>query len=244
MLKKVISIFKSLFSYGLIGSLFLFLWPPILLLSLLPRRYRFRSRCIFSLLSVFYNLILFSTFVRIKIKGDRQKFNQQILFVSNHQSTLDIIIMGKIIGSFPHVWFAKYELGKNFIMGLWMRRMSALVDYRCKYKSSKALLRGISLMKKYKLSGAMFPEGGRYTDGKLHPFFKGFAVIAKRIGCPVVPVMINNAYKVYPPGSIFLKDETIYVTIGPAFVCKSNESYDEFTKRVYGWFAQQGTSKK
>lgn len=49
----------------------------------------------------------------------------------------------------------------------------------------------------------IFPEGGRTTTGKLDPFKVGAFRIALRSGVPIIPVTINGAYDVWPPGQTF-----------------------------------------
>ena len=85
----------------------------------------------------------------------------------------------------------------------------------------------------------IFPEGGRYSDGKVHDFLWGFAIIARKTGRPVVPVLIVDTYKVYPMGSFFVNYSPIKVIIGKPFVMLEQESDEAFIKRVHAWFLQQ-----
>ena len=190
----------------------------------------------FILVSIFYRLLLRASLVRVSFKGKMEKIEQPVLFVANHQSVLDAVLIGSLIGSKPHLWFAKKELRGWFLIGLWLSRMSVFVDAESPYAASKSLIKGLALLEKYHLNAIVFPEGGRFVDGKIHLFFAGFAVIAKRIGYPVVPIRIEDAYKAYPPGSFLARDYPVTVTIGKPFVCGAEESYQEFAQRVYSWF--------
>lgn len=49
----------------------------------------------------------------------------------------------------------------------------------------------------------IFPEGGRTTSGKLDPFKQGAFRLAMRAGVPIVPVTINGAYDIWPPGQLY-----------------------------------------
>jgi 1-acyl-sn-glycerol-3-phosphate acyltransferase len=48
----------------------------------------------------------------------------------------------------------------------------------------------------------IFPEGGRSITGKLDSFKPGAFRIAVRCDTPAVPVTINGAYEIWPPGKI------------------------------------------
>jgi 1-acyl-sn-glycerol-3-phosphate acyltransferase len=48
----------------------------------------------------------------------------------------------------------------------------------------------------------LFAEGTRTMDGRLQPFKRGAFSIAVKAGAPVVPVTINNTFKIMPKGSL------------------------------------------
>ena len=49
----------------------------------------------------------------------------------------------------------------------------------------------------------IFPEGTRTLDGSLAPFRNAFAILAKELEVPIVPVAIDGACRVLPRGCIF-----------------------------------------
>jgi len=51
----------------------------------------------------------------------------------------------------------------------------------------------------------IFPEGTRSYDGTLEDFKKTFAILAKEMNVPVIPVAIDGAYKALPRGKHFPK---------------------------------------
>ena len=235
-LSLIHSFLKTLLSYFLIGTVLAFFLPVLFVWAALPEKFRFTNKFIFSYVSLFNYLLLKATLVNVNFVGNIKKFKGQFLFVSNHQSALDIILLGCVAGANSHIWFAKEELKKNLFIGFWLNRMSVFVSFDSSYRSSRYLIKGINLMKKYKLSALIFPEGGRYRDGKIHDFFAGFAVIAKRIGCPVVPIKIDGANKVYPTGSFLIKNVPVTVKVGEIIECGEDETTQDFTKRVRDWF--------
>jgi 1-acyl-sn-glycerol-3-phosphate acyltransferase len=46
----------------------------------------------------------------------------------------------------------------------------------------------------------LFPEGTRSRDGRIGPLKGGIRMIAERAGVPVVPVLVDGAYRVWPKG--------------------------------------------
>jgi 1-acyl-sn-glycerol-3-phosphate acyltransferase len=71
---------------------------------------------------------------------------------------------------------------------------------------------------------AVFPEGSRTPDGRIHPLMPGIQLLIKRGAAPVVPVGIAGAYDAWPiwrkypiPSPLFLPatERTIAASIGP-----------------------------
>ena len=82
----------------------------------------------------------------------------------------------------------------------------------------------------------IFPEGKRYIDGEIHNFYEGFAVAAKRLNRPVVPVLIKNLNKIFPPDSILIGYEKLEIVIGKPFEYNIENSTEEFKNTVHEWF--------
>ena len=47
----------------------------------------------------------------------------------------------------------------------------------------------------------IFPEGTRSTDGEIGPFHKGAFMIARELGTPLLPVVIDGTGQTLPKGS-------------------------------------------
>jgi len=85
----------------------------------------------------------------------------------------------------------------------------------------------------------IFPEGARTHDGGTVPFKKTFAILAKELGVPIVPVCIRGAYEALPRGHSFMRPKHIDVTFLPAINGAGGKeqgardlSYEELTKQT------------
>lgn len=208
---------------------------PCFLLSLLPEKIRYTSVYYF-FMSLFYHITLFGLRVPVTFVGKENLPKSAALYVANHQSALDILLLGVLFPSKPHSWFFKIELLKIPLFGFMAKRMNIAVDRTTPRKALTGLLAGIRTAKRHAQSLIVFPEGSRYSDGKVHDFLWGFAIIARKTGKPVVPIMIVDSYKVYPTGAFFVRRHPINVIIGKPFILNEKETDEEFINRVRLWF--------
>ena len=85
-----------------------------------------------------------------------------------------------------------------------------------------------------KLTLCVFPEGERSIDGKLKPFRKGAAILAKEIKVPVVPVAIIGTYEAWARGVDRIRMNPVTVRFGhPLDPPSSEESYETFNERLF-----------
>jgi long-chain acyl-CoA synthetase len=78
----------------------------------------------------------------------------------------------------------------------------------------------------------IFPEGTRSTDGQLGEFKKTFAILARELNVPVIPVAIVGAHHVFPVGAKFPK---LFGKVSVEFlhpVYPLNHSYDSLMEKV------------
>ena len=83
----------------------------------------------------------------------------------------------------------------------------------------------------------IFPEGARTHDGGTVPFKKTFAILAKELNVPIVPVCIKGAFEALPRGSAFMRPKHIEVTfLDPLFPSMGNDkeplTYEDLTKKT------------
>ena len=139
--------------------------------------------------------------------------NKSYIFVSNHQSHLDI---PSIIRSIPiNLYFiAKKELKWVPFLGqyVWATGM-IFIDRSNRKKAIKSLDKAGKLIKKGK-SVLAFPEGTRSLDGKLQRFKKGPFMLSIQHEIEIVPIAIEDTYKVLPSKAWRFTPNNVNVNIG------------------------------
>jgi len=110
--------------------------------------------------------------------------------------------------------------------------------------AAKSLRQGVKFAQTHTSNILIFPEGGRFIDGAIHPFLQGFAFLARTTGRPVVPVYMAYNGLVYPPHTFFIYWHPLEVVIGPQFVYHEEENDEEFVARVYAWFVHEAKREK
>ena len=91
-------------------------------------------------------------------------------------------------------------------------------------KLSKVLRQGKSIM--------IFPEGTRTFSGEMGDFKKTFAILAKELNVPIVPVRITGAYRMLKRGTRFIQPCHRQVEYLPEVRPNETLTYDEIAQIV------------
>ncbi len=137
------------------------------------------------------------------------------VIVANHRSMLDIPLVQGYVNA--HAGFlAKKELGRFFSVG---RFLTALGGEMIDRDNPRDAVRAInSLAKRMKEEGqvvALFPEGTRSTDKKVHEFKSGSLKIITKTVVPIVPMAITGTDDSMPKGSFYMKAARVKLSILP-----------------------------
>jgi 1-acyl-sn-glycerol-3-phosphate acyltransferase len=222
----------------LIFIIILFL-PLFLVMFILPKEWLVRSRLFFFFVQLFYRAVITFSLIPTSYVGAKNVPSEPAIFAINHQSSLDIPLVGSLLGSHPHVWLAKEELMESLVLRFVLPRFAVLVDQAAPRKAMRSLLEIIKLVNGSGAHVMIFPEGGRYTDGTVHEFFGGFVTLAKKTGRPVVPVRIIGVHEVYPPEQFWIHYGHITVIVGEPMRMGEAEDDESFKNRVHAWFLAQ-----
>lgn len=146
------------------------------------------------------------------ILGNRVKFvkhfpipeNTTILFVANHQSLFDIPPMIWSLRKHHPKFVSKIELGKGIPSVSFNLRHggAALIDRKDPSQALKELSDFGKRIHDKKWSAVIFPEGTRSRNGKPKKFsVNGLKMMARyNPEAYIVPISINNSWKVYKYG--------------------------------------------
>lgn len=130
---------------------------PLLIISISKRSW---YPIFFRIARVWANFILIGMgFYKAIDWEESLKIGQSYIFVANHTSMLDIMLMFSIIRHHPFVFVGKKELAKIPLFGYFYKRTSILVD-RSNAISRKKVFSYAQDRIKQGLSICIFPEGG------------------------------------------------------------------------------------
>ena len=158
-------------------------------------------------------IILFSL-SSCRVKG-RENIPGQgpYLIVCNHLHVVDPPILTITVG-LKTTLMAKDELFHNWFQGYFVKNFGAfpvrrgVADRKALRQAEQRLAQGFSLI--------IFPEGKRTDTIQMQPALTGSALLASRIGVPILPVSITGTEKLRESGW-WLRRPRITVTIGKPF---------------------------
>ncbi len=235
-------IIRTLITYLLWTVISLFFFPLIAVLLLLPEGVRSKNRLLFRLTSWWSIALMRAAGLTIRVVNVENVPLEPSVVVMNHASALDIPIIDGLFGAAPRIWLSK-EYGSVMPLAFILHRMHVMVDTSSAMQAAHGLARLVKAAHASKRHVLLFPEGGRYDDGRIQPFFRGFSLLARTLARPVVPVYIQNAHRVYPKHSVLLRHHhMIEVRVGAPFIQRSGESNVQFAERVRAWFVEQSVS--
>jgi 1-acyl-sn-glycerol-3-phosphate acyltransferase len=138
-----------------------------------------------------------------------------VVYMSNHQSHLDIPILYATLPSPTIRMLAKKEL---FRIPLWGRSLRAAefveVDRSNHARAVKSIEHAARLVREG-VSIYLAPEGTRSIDGRIGKLKKGGFHLALGTGAPIVPVAIRGTIDVLPRGGRVMRSgRRVTVTIG------------------------------
>lgn len=212
-------------------------------IALLPKKYRYPNKLFHMLVNICSRLIFFFSFINYKIYGKNNlpDHNTPAIIIMNHASSLDIPVIEMLLESQPRIWISKAEYTKIPIWGFVLNRMHVTIKKNSPTGTKNALEQIIKLAKDYESHITMFPEGHRYADGKIHRFFSGFAIMAKALDRPVIPIAVSGLNKILPPKSFFIDSaaQMVKIKIGHAISYKDFQTRQDFVEYTQKWFEKE-----
>ncbi len=159
-------------------------------------------------------LLLWFARCRVDVVGlDRIRDVGQAVFVANHASFLDPVLMMAVLP--VRVRFAvKARLADYPFLGTGIRKGGHIPlekgDLSRRIEGASAVLEPLRAGE----SLFVFPEGTFVSSPGLLPFRLGAFRAAVETGCPIIPIAIRGTRKILPAGTLLLRRGPITVTIG------------------------------
>ena len=175
-----------------------------------------------------FRVILWIGGVKITVKGKENIPDEAALFVGNHRSYFDILVL---YVQCEHLtgFVAKDAMEKIPSLRVWMRYLYCLfLDRKDPRAGMKTILQAIEYIKQG-VSICIFPEGTR-NDGEelsMLPFKEGSFKIATKTGCPIVPVSINNSAEIFENHMPKMKKTHVIVEYGTPIYPKELDKEDQ-----------------
>ncbi|MCM1157923.1 MAG: 1-acyl-sn-glycerol-3-phosphate acyltransferase [Bacteroidales bacterium] len=176
-----------------LGFLFLFLVlmiPVHLILLLIGKcspelRYRIGNAIVYWA----FRWELFQAGAKIEVKGRENIPEEPVLFVPNHRSYFDILILHTTSTKRPG-FVAKAEMNKFPLLNWWMKNICCLFLDREDMRSGMQMIKDGAALIQAGHSMVICPEGTRNQKPEMLPFREGSLKMAEKAGCPVVPVTL------------------------------------------------------
>lgn len=166
----------------------------------------------FKLSKYFSGGVLWISGIKLKVTGlENIDKNKTYVFVSNHSSQYDIVVLQKTIPNRMAMIFKK-ELAKIPFFG-WQLAMGpyVMIDRENYEKAMQSIEEAKEKMKKQNISIVVFAEGTRSKTGEIQPFKRGAFRLATQVGYPIIPTTIFGSNKIMPKGTYKLRRGTIKV---------------------------------
>ncbi|KAJ5750773.1 1-acyl-sn-glycerol-3-phosphate acyltransferase [Penicillium manginii] len=157
------------------------------------------------------------------ISGQEHLTTRPAVFIGNHQTELDVLMLGAIFPPYCSVT-AKKSLRNIPVLG-WFMALSrtVFIDRGNRETAMKAFDGAVDEMRVHRQSVFIFPEGTRsYSDEPtLLPFKKGAFHLAVKAGVPIVPVVAENYSHVMSPRNLRFNAGSIKVRVLPPIETKN-----------------------
>ena len=178
--------------------------------------------------------------VRLDVQGAEHLAARPAVFLFNHQSQLDVLVLAKLLRGGLHrrrqegAWRTRRASGwcsgsptSPSSTAATRRRPARRWSRRC-----SACATGISLV--------IAPEGTRSATPTLGPFKKGAFHVAMQAGVPIVPVVIRNAGELMWRGATTIQSGTVQVRVLPPIPTDgwTVEELDERVAEVRGQYLE------
>lgn len=229
---KFYQILFTIYSWLLFVSLWILSTFTAIILSIDTKN----KEKVFNTIERFFSCISFRLLgIKVEIQGvENIPKDEAVIFISNHQSMLDIkISLAYIPTNFSFI--SKDTIFHIPILGAYMKASGHIPIQRGEDRKAYAtLLTAIKNLTAKKKSLVVFPEGTRSEDGKLGEFKRGISLIILKSGRRVVPMAIYGSNQFMPKRSLLScpAKRHIRISFGKPLSFDSSRTDREYTIHV------------
>jgi putative phosphoserine phosphatase/1-acylglycerol-3-phosphate O-acyltransferase len=178
----------------------------------------------------------------LRVTGEEHLWSHRpAVFVFNHQSKADVIIIAKLLRR-DIAGIGKKEIkSENPLIGRVLEMGGVvLIDRANSASAIEAITPLVDVMRSEGKSVVLAPEGTRTVSPRLAPFKKGAFHIAMQAGVPMIPIVIRNAGDVAPKGDFVFRAATVDVEILPPIDTSGwrAETVEDHVREVRNLFAR------
>jgi putative phosphoserine phosphatase/1-acylglycerol-3-phosphate O-acyltransferase len=139
--------------------------------------------------------------------------NRPAVFVFNHQSKVDIVILARLLRR-DIAGVGKKEIKNMPLIGKTLELAGTIfIDRNNSASAIEAMKPLVDAMRNQGKSVVISPEGTRSITPRLGAFKKGPFHLAMQAGMPIVPIVIHNAGDVAPKGDFIFRPATVEVDV-------------------------------
>lgn len=137
--------------------------------------------------------------INLFVEGLENIPEEPVVFMGNHQSYIDIYVTVNTLTIRRNIiLIGKQEIKKIPVIRKLAKYYHVLfLDRENPREGLKTILEAISSIKKDNFDVLIYPEGTRSKRTEMGEFHKGSFKIAQKAQVPIVPMVVNNAYKVF-----------------------------------------------
>ncbi len=150
-------------------------------------------------------------FWKLRIEGRKKiSWNRPVVIVANHRSLVDILALYKLRR--PFKWVSKAENFRLPFIGMVLSLTNCIKINRESLRSGQQFISRAEKEMKKGSSVMIFPEGTRSKSMEMRAFKEGAFLLAKRMGCGIIPVVHTGTEKA------FQKDKKSWILNGKTMI--------------------------
>jgi 1-acyl-sn-glycerol-3-phosphate acyltransferase len=155
--------------------------------------------------------------VRVQRHGSLPAASSQVVYVSNHSSTLDLFVLVAL--GLPNTRFFLSGFLQTFLpLAVLARLMGTFftVPQDRPEERRRIFSRACRILQRTRESVYLSPEGGRITTGEIGPFNKGAFHLATALRAPMVPLYVLIPSRIDPGMGFNVRPGVVDVFIKPS----------------------------